>query len=116
MVFERLHTNCLELLTATLALKTFLKNQINKHVLFLLDNQTAVAYINNLGGTASTQAMNLARELLMWCLEHQINLTAQHLPGKDNVRAGMESRQMRDRSDWLLNPTIFQQITKLFPY
>ena len=42
---ETLHINCLELLAATLAVKTFLNNQVNKKVLMLLDNQTAVAYV-----------------------------------------------------------------------
>ena len=111
-----LHINCLELLAAMLAVKTFLKNQENKHVLLLLDNTTAVAYVNNLGGTVSAQATKLARELWMWCLERQIHLTAQHLPGKDNVRADTESRQMKDRSDWMLNPSIFHSIVGTFPY
>ena len=51
---KNLHINCLVLLAATLAVKTFLKGQERKHVLLLLDNQTAVAYVNNLGGTVST--------------------------------------------------------------
>ena len=90
--------------------KTFLKYQENKHVLLLLDNTSAVAYINNLGETVSTQATKLARELWMWCLECQIHLIA------DNVRTDTESRQMKDRSDWMLNPSIFQLIMRLFPY
>ncbi len=96
-----------------LAVKTFLKGQENKHVLLLLDNTTAVAYVNNLGRTVSAQATKLAREL---CLKRQIHLTAQHLPGKDNVRADTESRQMKDRSDWMLNPSIFQSVMGTFPY
>ena len=36
---QQLHINCLELLAATLAIKTFLKGQGNKSVLLLLDNQ-----------------------------------------------------------------------------
>ena len=86
------------------------EGQINKQVLLLLDNQTAVAYVNNLGGTVSTQATRLAKELWMWCLEREILLTAQHLPGKENVIADTESRVMRDRSDWMLNPSVFRQI------
>ena len=70
---KQFHINCLELLAATLAVKTFLKNQENKHVLLLLDNTTAVAFVNNLGGTVSAQATKLARELWMWCLERQIH-------------------------------------------
>ena len=95
---KSLHINCLELLAATLAVKTFLKYQENKRVLLLLDNQTAVAYINNLGGTVSAHATELPRNLWMWCLWREILLTAQHLPGKENVKADMESRVMRDCS------------------
>ena len=104
------HINCLELLAATLAVKKFLKGQTNKHVFLYLDNMTALAYINNLGGTVSLQATTLARDLWMWCLEKDIILSAQHLPGKQNVIADLESRVVRDRSDWMLNPKIFQKI------
>ena len=113
---KTLHMNGLELLAATLAVKTFLKDQENKRVLLLLDNQTAVAYINNLGGTVSAYATKLARDLWMWCLRRDILLTAQYLPGKENVKADTESRVMRDRSDWMLNPLIFQRILSHFPY
>ena len=39
----------MELLVATLALKSFVKDQTGIAVLLQLDNQTAVAYINNIG-------------------------------------------------------------------
>lgn len=74
-----------------MAVKTFLKNQKAKKVLLLLDSQTAVAYINNLGETVSAQAAHLARDLWMWCLEREILLMAQYFPGKGNVRADTES-------------------------
>ena len=45
-----MHINCLELLAATLETKTFLKDQVGVSVLLQLDNHTAVAYINNMGG------------------------------------------------------------------
>ena len=44
------HINCLELLAATLALKTFAKKKTGLSVLLRIDNMTAVAYINNQGG------------------------------------------------------------------
>ena len=110
------HINCLELLAATLAVKTFLKGQAGKRVLLLPNNQTAVTYINNLGGTVSAQATTMARELWMWCLQRDILLTAQHLPGVENVRADTESRVMRDRSDSMLNPRVFQRIQAHFPH
>ena len=109
------HINCLELLAATLAVKSFLKDHVNKCVLVLIDNRTAVAYINNLGGTASPQATLLARNLWMWFLERGILLSAQYLPGEENVRADAESREMRDRSDWKLSPSIFRKIQGHFP-
>ena len=105
-----MHINCLELLAATLAVKTFAKGQTVKHLLLYLDNTTAVAYINHLGGTVSPQATTLAKDLWIWCLERNIFLTAQHLPGIVNIIADSESRVMRDRSDWKLNPTVFRRI------
>ena len=44
-----MHINCLELLAATLAVKAFLKDQRGVSVRLQLDNQTAVANINNMG-------------------------------------------------------------------
>ena len=59
-------SNCLELLAATLAVKTFLKEASGISVLLQLDNVTAVAKINNMGGTVSSQLTELAKELWMW--------------------------------------------------
>ena len=39
-----------------------------------------------------------------WCLQRNIFLIAEHLPGKENVVADQESRLMNDRCDWMLNP------------
>ena len=44
-----------------------------------IDNTTAVAYINHLGGTVSPQAVNITRDMWMWCLERKITLKAQLL-------------------------------------
>lgn len=110
----RMHINCLELLAATLAVKTFLKNKTRMSVLLRLDNTTAVAYINNLGGTVSKELVDLAKNLWMWYLERNIHTTAQHLPGVQNEIADAESQTMIDRSDWKLNPVIFYRIANLF--
>ena len=60
---QSMHINSLELLAATLAVKTFLKDASGISVLLQLDNATAVAYINNMGGTVSSQLTTLAKEL-----------------------------------------------------
>ena len=109
------HINCLETQAANLAVQTFAKTQSNIQILLLLDNTTAVAYINHLGGTVSPQASKLVKDLWIWCLRRGITLKAQHLPGKENVIADLESRVRRNRSDWTLNPVIFNRIQALAP-
>ena len=91
------HINCLELLAATLALKTFVKDKKGVSVLLRIDNTTAVAYINNHGGTVSRELVSLTRDLWMWCLERNIHIQAQHLPGVLNHTADLVSRSMKDR-------------------
>jgi len=105
-----MHINCLELLAADLALKSFLKDQQGVTVLLQLDNSTAVAYINNLGGTISPALTALARTLWLWALARDISITAQHIPGVSNTVADCESRMEGDRSDWMLSPQVFQRI------
>ena len=61
-----MHINCLELLAADLAMKSFLKGLRGISVLLQLDNSTAVAYINNLGGMVSPALTSLAKSLWLW--------------------------------------------------
>ena len=81
-----MHINCLELIAA----KTFVKDVSGVLVLLQLDNATAVAYINNMGGTVSSQLTDLVKELWMWALNKDIILTAQHIPEVSNTIADME--------------------------
>lgn len=99
------HINCLEIQAAKLAVQTFVKNRSDVSVLLLLDNTTAVAYINHLGGPPSHRT---GEGVVAMVLETE--LKAQHLPGRENVVADRESRVMRDRYDWMLNPDIFSQL------
>ena len=75
-----------------------------------------MAYIKNLGGTVSAQATKLARELWMLYLERYILLEVQHLPGKENFRADTEPRVIKDCSNWMLNPLVFQRVLDHFPF
>ena len=74
-----------------------------------LDNQTAVAYINNMGGTVSPQLTNLSKAR---ALSKDIVLTAKYIPGSTNCVADAESRTLKDRTDWKLNPLIFRAINQ----
>lgn len=42
-----------------------------------------------------------------------IMITVEHLPGIQNVQAGLESRQKGNTSNWMLNKRIFKQINKM---
>ena len=64
----------------------------------------------SLWGTHSWQMNHLATQIWKWCIERQIFLTAEHLPGVLNQEADEESRTIRDRRNWMLHPHLFSQI------
>lgn len=53
-----------------------------------MDNVMAIAYVNKMGGTHSSTISDLVIEIWKWCIARSIRIHAEHLPGKDNVRAG----------------------------
>ena len=97
---QSLHINCLELLAAILAIKCFAKKERSIKIVLMMDNTSAIAYINKLGGTVSPEL----KQLWLWCMERDISLQAQHLPGSLNTIADRESRVMVDRTDWMIHP------------
>ena len=104
------HINLLELKAAFLALQTFASHRSGLHILLLIDNITAIAYINHKGGTQSQTLSDQAIELWEWCLVRKITVHAEHIPGQKNVEADTESRRTLDHSDWMLNKEIFQAL------
>ena len=54
----------------------------------------------------------ITKNLWLWCLQRDISLIAEHLPGVQNTIADEESRMMKDRTDWKLNPEVFRQINR----
>ena len=114
---KRRHINYLELLAAFLALRSFLASKRRLSVLLRIDNVTAIAFLNRMGGTHSQELSDLAVEVWRWCLENEITIHAEHLPGRENVRADWESRHVRDSSDWMLQRSIFLQLeSRLGPF
>jgi hypothetical protein len=107
---QTLHINCLELLAVFLAFKCFFRNKRSIHILLKMDNTSAVAYINKMGGTVSPALNGINKEFWLWCMERDISVQAQHLAGRLNVTADEESRVLKDRSDWMLCPRVFQKI------
>ena len=72
------HINYLKLLGAFLAVKSFCRDRKNITVHLKIDNSSAIAYINHLGGTRSTTLCVLVvRELWAWCLDRKIVIASQ---------------------------------------
>lgn len=108
------HINYLELLAVFLSIKSFFDKKQNIHVGIKSDNVTTVYYINEMGGMTSESLNNLAIDIWSWCLERNIFLSAQHIPGTDNVAADYMSRNFSDSKEWMLKKDIFQRICKQF--
>ena len=104
--------NYLEILTCFLALKAFCSQIKNCHVKTVIDNTTAVSYINSMGGR-SLSCNQITRELWVWCANHGISLSAAHIPGKENVLADKESREKHLDTGWKLNPELLDCIVTL---
>jgi hypothetical protein len=65
-----------------------------------------------MGGTRSLILASLAKDLWEWCLERQIVLEAQHIPGILNIEADRESRVFVDNNDWKLAPHVFDNLNR----
>ena len=109
-----LHINCLELLAGSFAIKCFAKDKTNIHIQLLMDNVTALTFINKMGGTTSRALASLSCDLWEWCLQRQITVSATHIPGILNVTADRESRYHLDSSDWKLCPVVFETLQNLW--
>lgn len=103
--------NVLELKAALLALKAFCSKIRECHVHMKIDNTTAVAYLNHMGGTKSEACDSTAKNVWSFCIERNIWISASHIPGVDNVEADEMSRNFSDQLEWQLNKKVFKSIT-----
>ena len=67
-----------------------------------MDNKSAVAYVNHLGGTSFRKLNNVALEVWQWSLDQKIWINSDSLPVIQNLWAAWESRHAQDPSDWML--------------
>ena len=105
--------NYLELVASFYGLKSFCTNMRNVHVRLRLDNTTAVAYINHMGGSKSSRCNGLAKQMWEWCNQRHIWISAAHLPGKQNTIADFQSRKFNDQTEWMLNKNMFKQLIQI---
>lgn len=109
-----LDINCLETKAALFGIICFCKNMRNTHVRLMIDNSTAVCYINAFGGTKSQTCNDLAKQIWDWCIERNIWVSAAHIAGVDNVEADRASRVFNDRTEWMLDRNVFHELSGFF--
>lgn len=109
-----LHINVKELKAILFTVKSFTHLIRGKHIKVFCDNATAVAYVNQMGGTKSPACNDICRDLWGWCTEYNVWLTCSHIPGSDNSMADAASRKFNDRHEWKLNVEIFQKLCNIF--
>ena len=106
--------NILELKASKLGVQALCQDLNNCHLQLQIDNTTAVTYINNMGGTHSLECNKQAKELILWCKNKNIWLTACHIAGKDNTEADFLSRKINDNIEWSLKQEAFEFICSKF--
>ena len=67
-----------------------------------MDNRTAVFYVSRMGRTHSPVICGLVIRLWQWCLDMNLFLSAEYLPGVDNRVADRESRAIQSSAEWQL--------------
>ena len=107
------HINYLEMLAIFHGLKSFCKECSHIHVQVKTDSSCAKAYINSMGGVRSSSCNDIAKIIWAWCIEKNIWISAEHIPGSENM-ADFESRNYKDNTEWKLHVGIVSQIFEIW--
>jgi len=111
---RKLHINALEIKAVLLGLKSLCNNMSNIHLQVQIDNTTGVTYINNRGGTRSVICNTITKDIITWCKDRNIWITACHIAGKDNIEADSLSRDLNPNIEWTLNSDEFKVLCDLY--
>ena len=115
--------NIMEITAAKFALLAFNKfvpipppkpHVFSVHFRLMVDNTTAVAYINHMGGSKSVRCDKVAQEMWTWAETKGVWLSAAHIPGKKNVQADYYSREQNDSKEWTITTKIFLKLQEIF--
>ena len=112
---SRCHINLLELLAIFLALKCYAKDLRAKRILLRVDNKTAIALINKMGGIQFPHLTSLAKEIWMFCEQRNLFIFASYIPSKENIVADKESRS-EFNNEWKLNSQMFEFICENYGF
>ena len=110
-----LHINCLELLAILYAIKSISHDLRNRNIKVLSDSSTAIAYVNNMGGSKSWTCNQIAIEIWSLCISLNTFVQCEYVPGEINP-ADLPSRQFTDRHEWELDQLVFEKIASQFGY
>jgi hypothetical protein len=111
-----LHINILELQVVYFALLALGHSIHNQHIQVQIDNKSAVAYINHMGGTHSNAMDAIAKKIWSWALMRNNHISSVHIPEMENQQVDFLSRHFLDQTEWKLDPQIFRQFTRIrFP-
>lgn len=111
---ENLHINTLELKAAFLALQCFARDLAHTSILLRIDNTTAIAYINRMGGIQFPHLNDRARQIWKWCERRNLFIFASYISSADNWEADQESRRLEPETEYELNMLAFQKIVARF--
>ena len=110
----KFHINRLEILAILFGLKSFASDYRSCEILLRVDNTTAIAYVNKMGGVQYPHLHAIAQEIWQWCEARDIWVQASYIRSTDNVEANEESRVKNIDGEWSLAQNIFSNVTKMF--
>lgn len=105
--------NYLELQAAFLTLQCFCSTLHNCNIQLFLDNTVAVAFLSYMGGKSHLRH-ELTRKIWLWCIDRNIWLAVNHVPGAKNVIADELSRKLSMDTEWSLDYHVFPEICSMF--
>ena len=111
---EITHINLLELKTIQFGVLTYCKDKNFKHIRIMSDDTTTTLYINKKRGLESNECNKTAKEIWIWCTGRDLQISAAHIPGKENFEADKNSRKFQDEAEWQLNPKIYKAVCDTF--
>lgn len=109
-----LHINYLELMAAFIAIKCFAADLNDCEVLLRVDNTTAIAYVNHMGGIQYPRLSKIAKAIWQWCELRGIRIFASYISSESNKEADRESRVRNMDTECELAGFAFREITQRF--
>ena len=100
---KKYHINILEWKAAFYGLKCFAKKLRSCEILFRVNNTTAIANLNKMGGIQNKQHSEISRKIWNWCEKRDIWVFASYVNTTENT-ADESSRVVFKETEWELAP------------